>query len=64
LAANDNWRDHHEQSSERDHGTGLAPASGRESAIVAELLPGNYTAIVRGVDDTTGVGLVEVYDLH
>jgi len=44
--------------------TGSASADGRESAIVAELLPGNYTAIVRGVDNTTGVGLVEVYDLH
>jgi len=32
-------------------------------ALVAELPPGNYTAIVRGVNNTTGVGLVEVYDL-
>ena len=40
---------------------GLAPADGRESAIVAALQPGNYTAIVRGVNDTTGIGLVEVY---
>jgi hypothetical protein len=36
---------------------------GRESAIIAELPPGNYTAIVRGVNETTGVGLVEAYDL-
>ena len=34
------------------------------SAIIAELPPGNYTAIVRGVNDTTGVGLVEMYDLQ
>jgi hypothetical protein len=40
-----------------------APGDPRESAIVANLLPGNYTAIVRGVNGTTGVGLVEVYDL-
>jgi hypothetical protein len=43
--------------------SGYAPSDGRESAIIADLPPGNYTAIVRGVNDTTGVGLVEVYDL-
>ena len=43
--------------------SGYAPTDGRESAIVADLPPGNYTAIVRGVNNTTGVGLVEVYDL-
>ena len=44
--------------------SGHAPRDGRESAIIAELPPGNYTAIVRGVNNTTGVALVEVYDLH
>ena len=44
--------------------SGHAPSNGLESAIIADLPPGNYTAIVRGVNDTTGVGLVEVYDLH
>jgi len=43
--------------------SGHAPQDGRESAIVADLPPGNYTAIVRGVNDTTGVALAEVYDL-
>ena len=43
--------------------SGYAPSDGRESAIIADLAPGNYTAIVRGVNDTTGVALVEVYDL-
>jgi len=43
--------------------SGHAPGDPRESAIIAELPPGNYTAIVRGVNNTTGVGLVEVYDL-
>jgi N-acetylneuraminic acid mutarotase len=43
--------------------SGHAPGDGRESAIIAELPAGNYTAIVRGVNNTTGVGLVEVYDL-
>jgi len=44
--------------------SGHAPTAPTESAIIAELQPGNYTAIVRGVNDTTGVGLVEVYDLQ
>ena len=44
--------------------SGYTPADGRESAIVAELPAGSYTAIVRGVNSTTGVALVEVYDLH
>jgi hypothetical protein len=43
--------------------SGHAPGDARESAIIANLPPGNYTAIVRGVNNTTGVGLVEVYDL-
>jgi hypothetical protein len=43
--------------------SGHAPGDPRESAIIANLPPGNYTAIVRGVNNTTGVGLVEVYDL-
>jgi N-acetylneuraminic acid mutarotase len=43
--------------------SGYAPTDLAESAIIAELPPGNYTAIVRGVNSTTGVGLVEVYDL-
>lgn len=43
--------------------SGLAPSDPAESAIIATLPPGNYTAIVRGVNSTTGVGLVEVYDL-
>jgi hypothetical protein len=43
--------------------TGLAPANDSESAIVATLQPGNYTAIMNGKGDTTGVGLIEVYEL-
>jgi hypothetical protein len=43
--------------------SGHAPTNLSESAIIAELQPGNYTAIVRGVNDTTGVALVELYDL-
>ena len=43
--------------------SGHAPADVRESAIIADLPPGRYTAIVRGVSGTTGVALVEAYDL-
>ena len=44
--------------------SGYAPNNGLESAIIADLPPGNYTAIVRGVNQTIGVGLIEVYDLN
>jgi hypothetical protein len=44
--------------------SGHAPSAASESAIIADLQPGNYTAIVRGVNNTTGVALVEVYDLQ
>jgi hypothetical protein len=44
--------------------SGHAPTDARESAIIADLPAGNYTATVRGVSDTTGVGLVEVYDVR
>ena len=43
--------------------SGHAPTNPFESAIIADLPPGNYTAIVSGVNNTAGVGLVEVYDL-
>jgi hypothetical protein len=44
--------------------SGRAPTAASESAIIANLQPGNYTAVVSGVNNTTGVGLVEVYDLN
>jgi hypothetical protein len=60
ITTNDNWKDSEEQAIVD---TGLAPANDSESAIVATLAPGNYTAIMNGKGDTTGVGLVEVYEL-
>ena len=60
LAFNDNWRD--TQQAEIEAST-IPPGNGLESAIVQTLAPGNYTAVVRGAGDTTGIGLVEVYDL-
>jgi hypothetical protein len=43
--------------------SGHAPTDSSESAIIAELPPGRYTAIVRGKNIIVGVALVEVYDL-
>ena len=58
--SNDNWRATQEA---EIIGTTVPPTSDRESAIVATLVPGAYTAVVRGKDDTTGVALVEGYNL-
>ena len=69
IASNDNWvrtiiGGIITQNQVRDIiNSGYAPSNGLESAIIADLPPGNYTAIVRGFNDTEGVALVEVYDL-
>jgi hypothetical protein len=44
--------------------SGHAPTQPSESAIIATLPPGNYTAILRGMNNTMGNALVEVYDLQ
>ena len=59
-ASNDNWRDTQQADIQARV---LRPLNDAESAIIATLAPGNYTAIVEGKNQTTGVGLVEVYDL-
>ena len=61
AVANDDWKSTQEQEI-RD--TTIPPASDLESAIVATLNPGPHTAILRGKNNGTGVGLVEVYDLE
>jgi hypothetical protein len=61
IQADDNWKDSQQAEIEA---TGPAPSDDRESALVSDLVPGAYTAIVRGVGDTTGVGLVEAYDIQ
>ena len=60
IASNDDWQDTQE---ELITASGLAPGDPNESAIYATLPAGNYTAIVRGADDTTGTALVEVYSV-
>jgi hypothetical protein len=61
IAANNNWRSDQEA---EITATGLSPSNNLESAIVRDLLPGNYTAIVRGTNNATGVALVEAYELN
>ncbi|MBA3960587.1 MAG: DVUA0089 family protein [Chthoniobacterales bacterium] len=61
LESNDNWAQGPNASIiQTEH---LAPTKAKEAALQATLAPGNYTAIVSGVNGATGVGLVEVYDL-
>jgi len=57
---NDNWRDTQQAAI---IASGIPPTNDLESAIDANLAPGAYTAIVRGKNNTSGVGLIEVYDL-
>ena len=62
LIANNNWRDDSAQAAEL-MADGLAPGDNLESGIAATLPPGLYTALLAGLNNGTGVGLVEVYDL-
>ena len=61
ISANDNWRDTQES---EIAATGIPPTDDREAAIVMDLAPSNYTAIVRGANGATGVALVEAYDVE
>jgi hypothetical protein len=60
IATNDDWR-----TSQQNEiiATGIAPANNKEAALIATLNPGSYTALVRGVNNATGVALIEAYDL-
>lgn len=59
FASNDNWR----SDQEAEIGATIPPSHDAESAIVAWLQPGNYTAVVQGANGAIGVGLVEIYHL-
>jgi hypothetical protein len=63
LIGNDNWQDNPAQAAELS-ANGLAPTNNLESGIAATLPPGPYTALLRGSNNGTGVGLVEIYDLE
>jgi hypothetical protein len=67
IATNDNWKinDQTQQSQESAvRATTIPPSNDLESAIVATLSPGPYTAVVRGKNAGIGVALVEVYNLR
>jgi hypothetical protein len=70
IASNDNWQQTiiggiiTSNQVQDIQNSGHAPGDASDSAIIANLPPGNYTAIVRGVNNTTGVALVEMYDLN
>ncbi|HVF71309.1 MAG TPA: hypothetical protein VM940_06845 [Chthoniobacterales bacterium] len=62
IAFNDNWR---EGSQEQEIiATGIPPADNRDAAIVHSFFPGSFTAVVRGKNNSTGLALVEFYDLN
>ncbi|MFL6541633.1 MAG: sialidase family protein [Chthoniobacterales bacterium] len=61
LLFNDNWKDNQQAEIQA---TGLAPTDSRESAMLALLPPGNYTALVRGKNNSTGLALVESYNVQ
>lgn len=61
IGANDNWQDSPDRQAIIN--TGVPPLDKLESAVIRSATPGAYTAIVRGANGSTGLGLVEVYDL-
>jgi hypothetical protein len=65
VTTNDNWKVKSDGSSQQAEieATGIPPTNDLESALVRTLAPGPYTAVMRGNDGGTGIGLVEVYDL-
>ncbi|MEY2496277.1 MAG: hypothetical protein QOJ45_2769 [Verrucomicrobiota bacterium] len=60
LFFNDNWRLSLQQAA--IEASGLAPTDDNEAVIIATLSPGSYTAILRGANNSSGIGLIEVYD--
>ena len=61
VAVNDDWRATQQTDIQQ---TGIPPSDDRESALVATLAAGNYTVILRGARNSTGIGVVEIYDLE
>jgi hypothetical protein len=60
VASNNDWKDTQRIEIET---SGIAPGDDRESAIIGNFTPGQYTAIVRGATNSTGVALLEIYHL-
>ncbi len=62
IDANDNWQEHPNQATL--NASGFAPSNAFESAIYTTLNPGAYTGIVTGAGGTTGVGIIEVFEVN
>jgi serine protease AprX len=62
IATNDNWRESSQQAELQS--SGIPPSDDRESAVLATVAPAAYTAIVRGNNNSVGVGAVEIYNLR
>jgi uncharacterized protein YkwD len=69
IASNDNWKTTQQggiiagDQFAEINGSGVAPSNDLESAIVANLTPGSYTAVVRGANNSVGTGVVDAFDL-
>jgi hypothetical protein len=61
ITSNDNWKDSPDRA--QIEASGLQPADDRESAILRTLAPGAYTGVLAGKDNSTGIALIEIYDL-
>jgi hypothetical protein len=59
IGGNDDWK----TDQQNVESTGLAPSDDRESALVMTLDPGLYTVVMRGKNDSSGIGVVEMYDI-
>jgi PKD domain-containing protein len=62
VTGNDNWVDSPQRS--EIESSGLMPGDSREPAIIWTLDPGTYTAVMRGKNNSTGIGVIEAYDLN
>jgi hypothetical protein len=63
LISNDDWQDNPAQAAQLVS-VGLAPQDAKESAVFMSLPPGAFTAILGGANGGTGIGLVELYNVH
>ena len=61
ITSNDNWKDSPERA--QIEASTLAPTDDHESAIIRTLAPGLYTGVLAGKDNTTGIALIEIYDM-
>lgn len=61
LDSNDNWKESPDRAEIQS--TNIAPRNQKEAAVIFDVTPAPYTVIVRGQDRSTGVGLVEIYNV-